>query len=198
MQAPRLTWKPRRLALVCAALAAAFTAFPAYAQEDELPDAKLFRELLVGLGVRGGNGPEIDYRERSPLVVPPSMSLPKPETKTAADRASNWPTDYDVRRRRELAAAREKAERPDVFRDSGPARDSDPLSPDQMAPGRANRPSRGSTSGPYHPTNESGAPYSPSALGYVGGIFDSMFGGDKEEYKPFTGEPPRTGAVYVE
>ena len=123
------------------------------------------------------------------------MSLPKPETKTAADRASNWPTDYDVRRRRELAAAREKAERPDVFRDSGPARDSDPLSPDQMAPGRANRPSRGSTSGPYHPTNESGAPYSPSALGYVGGIFDSMFGGDKEEYKPFTGEPPRTALV---
>jgi hypothetical protein len=33
---------------------------------------------------------------------------------------------------------------------------------------------------------------SPSALGYVGNLFSTLFDTGKPESKPFTGEPPRT------
>jgi hypothetical protein len=55
----------------------------------------LFQNMLGG----GSTGPEIEYRERSPLVVPPRSTLPPPQA-PAAQRASNWPNDPDVARRR--------------------------------------------------------------------------------------------------
>ena len=191
MQAPRRTGRTRGLTLACAIIAAVVASPAARADdgEDNLPDAVLFREMLKALGMRG-NDTVIDYRERSPLVVPPALTLPAPETRTIAERNPQWPVDQDVRRRQEAKATRAKARPFEVWRDANP------LGPDELAPGRG-RASRGSVSGPYGTTGlgEGTSPQSPSALGYVGGLFDSVFGRDKEKSKPFTGEPPRTALV---
>jgi hypothetical protein len=44
--------------------------------------------MLKGLGLEGDN--QIEYRERPPLVVPPSRDLPPPQT-SATVRDPNWP-----------------------------------------------------------------------------------------------------------
>lgn len=49
--------------------------------------------------------PEIEYRERPPLVLPPQPVLPKPVTEPR--KVANWPQDPDViRRRKALEEAR--------------------------------------------------------------------------------------------
>ena len=50
----------------------------------------------------------IEYRERSPLVVPPKLDLPPPASADAKD-APNWPKDPDEKRRKEAIAQRKKA-----------------------------------------------------------------------------------------
>jgi hypothetical protein len=54
------------------------------------------------------DGPEIDYRERPTLVVPPKMDLPAPVA-PGARRSAEWPNDPDVLRRKKKA---EEAEAP--------------------------------------------------------------------------------------
>jgi hypothetical protein len=68
---------------------------PAFAQEG-----MLFQRLMQG--VMGGSQDEIDYRQRPPLVVPPSSALPRPQA-PAAERNAAWPNDPDVAARREAA-----------------------------------------------------------------------------------------------
>src|SRR5262245_36777828 len=46
--------------------------------EDTSFDTKIMRNFLQGLGLRRDGG-GIEYRERSPLVVPPARNLPEPE-----------------------------------------------------------------------------------------------------------------------
>ena len=71
----------------------------AHAADDEdepLADVKIMRGILKGLGLRKDEA-AIDYRERSPLVLPPGKELPSPEANAAA-KAANWPDDPDVKR----------------------------------------------------------------------------------------------------
>ncbi len=51
--------------------------------------------------------PELDYRPRPPLVIPPKMELPKPIDKTVA-KSPQWPNDPDVAAQRAAAEARRK------------------------------------------------------------------------------------------
>jgi hypothetical protein len=51
---------------------------------------------LVGLGSK--SAPEIDYRDRAPLVLPPKISLRQP-VQAGAKRPTAWPVDPDVQRR---------------------------------------------------------------------------------------------------
>jgi hypothetical protein len=53
-------------------------------------DKGLFGTMLKSLGIGGDN--QIEYRERPPLVVPPTRDLPPPQTSAAA-RDPNWPVD---------------------------------------------------------------------------------------------------------
>ena len=50
----------------------------------------------------------IDYRERSPLVVPPSLDLPPPASAASEGQISNWPKDPDERARRAVIATKKK------------------------------------------------------------------------------------------
>ena len=60
--------------------------------------------------VRGTNMDNrgIDYRERSPLVVPPTLDLPPPASASADAQIANWPKDPDERQRKAVIAAKKK------------------------------------------------------------------------------------------
>jgi hypothetical protein len=70
---------------------------PALAQEGVL-----FKNLMEGV-IGGKSGEDIEYRQRPPLVVPPSSALPRPQDPASARNAA-WPNDPDVAKRREEAA----------------------------------------------------------------------------------------------
>jgi hypothetical protein len=72
------------------------------------PTASLAQDGLMGsvmglLGLGDDEKPEIDYRERAPLVVPPTMTLRQPE-QSVAEKTPNWPQDPDVQRRKQIEA----------------------------------------------------------------------------------------------
>jgi len=67
---------------------------PAFAQEG-----MLFKNLVEGMGLFGRDKADIEYKQRAPLVVPPSTNLPKPQ-EAGAGRSAAWPDDPDVARRR--------------------------------------------------------------------------------------------------
>jgi hypothetical protein len=188
MTAFRWTVKACSRALTCAAIAAAMTGAAAAQSDsgplDDAPDVQLFRSIMSGLGLKRGDEANIEYRERSPLVVPPQMTLPPPESRSAAERNPNWPVDHDLRRAREYAAANK---RDPHFSEVEEGR---VLRPDEMAPGRRGAPPTvlGRTTTP----EEGGKAMSPSALGYVGNLFGTLFDTGKPESKTFTGEPART------
>jgi len=71
-------------------------ASPAFAQ-----DGMLFYNLMQGVFGKG-EGSDIDYRARAPLVVPPNSTLPRPQ-QAASERNAAWPNDPDVQRRKDEA-----------------------------------------------------------------------------------------------
>ncbi len=77
----------------------------AYAEDDEesiLPDQKFFARPAARLGLRNGQEAGIDYKERPPLVVPPSRDLPAAAADGFARRTQHpaWPADYDEKQRK--------------------------------------------------------------------------------------------------
>lgn len=86
-----------KLALAAAAMAASLSfGTPAMAQSETL------NSLMGFLGLQSDEKPEIEYRERAPLVVPPKIELRQPQQ--SANRGANWPTDPDVVKARKKAA----------------------------------------------------------------------------------------------
>ena len=61
---------------------------------------------LTGLKKDESEKAGIDYRERSPLVVPPTRDLPPPETGDPAAKTTNWPKDPAAAGARKRAATR--------------------------------------------------------------------------------------------
>src|ERR1700692_135829 len=75
----------------------------ARAQDDE-EDDKTFEEkiidgIMAGVGGTNMENRGIDYRERSPLVVPPRLDLPPPAAASDPAKGANWPKDPDESRR---------------------------------------------------------------------------------------------------
>jgi hypothetical protein len=148
---------------------------PAYAaDDDEEPFELQFLKKMFGITEQAG----IDYRERSPLVVPPTRNLPSPETASAAESNPAWPKDPEKT---------PKKKTPKIS-----ATDSQvagkPISPYELDKGRKAgaglEPSNGS---------DGGKALSPSELGYKGGLFSTLFKDqDKGEVAKFEGEAPRT------
>ena len=154
--------------------------------DDELLDVKIFRGIMKGLGLRRDEGPGIEYRERSPLVLPTAKELPPPESDAAAKKAAGWPDDPDLKRVKQ----RKETERKRKGFEEGV--DDRPLLPSQYG---VNAPAKGSKAGeaPGVSAEKSEAPSTNAELGSKG--ITAMFKGlwaPKEEYTPFTGEPART------
>src|ERR1700742_4713886 len=89
----------RRLltACVCGALLALPVAASAQQAQDDDEDTfeqKIIKNILGGMGVDVGR-PGIDYRERSPLVIPPTRDLPPPQAAGTATSNPAWPKESD-------------------------------------------------------------------------------------------------------
>lgn len=158
--------------------------------EDEAPDIKFFRSMLSGLGLKGPNDKQIEYRERSPLVLPQSTELPPPAGE-AQPNVANWPVDQEVQRRKEERAAKKKVSRKgggDAWEESSRA-----LRPDQLAPNRAAANRRPPPTYADAPKGAGGREeLAPDQLGYKGGIFGSLWSKGETETAKFTGEPERS------
>src|SRR5882724_12332280 len=77
-------------------------------EDDKTFEEKIIEGLMKGIGGTNMENGGIDYRERSPLVVPPKLDLPPPASTSADVKAPNWPKDPDEARRKAAAAARKK------------------------------------------------------------------------------------------
>lgn len=175
-----------RLTGVALGIGLVMTVGAARAQDDE--DDKTFEEkiiegIMAGVGGTNMDNRGIDYRERSPLVVPPKLDLPPPESAKGEITDPNWPKDPDEARRKAAIAARKKAH-PD------PIEASRILTPSELNAGKTAPPTR-TNNDPVQPGNSFNNPIlSPSQLGYTGS-FSGLFGGNKAESAPFKGEPTR-------
>jgi hypothetical protein len=188
-------WPHRGSALARAALGAVFAAAlvcaatgAARAGDDDDNTAanqrmsspkSLYDRMLQVIGLQGGSN--IQYSERSPLVVPPTRDLPPPQ----ADRApavADWPKDPNLTRMANSKPREKPGPNPNHA-----VMDALPLRPDQLnVPG-----SHAGTSnvGP----RGVGADYPEQQVHQKRSVF-SLFTNafKKEEYGTFTGEPTRT------
>ena len=176
-----------RLAVFAMGVGLVMAAGPVRAGDDD-DDDKTFEEKIIegimkGIGGTNMENQGIDYRERSPLVVPPKLDLPPPASTSAEVTAPNWPKDPDAARRKAAIAARKKANK-------DPVEAARILTPSELEKGKTAAPVRTSED-PIQPGNSATNPIlSPSQLGYNGGLM-GMFGGSKVETAPFKGEPTR-------
>ena len=184
---PRALLRTLRLAAVVAGVGLVMTAGAVRAQDDDEDDKtfeeKIIEGIMAGIGGTNMENRGIEYRERSPLVVPPKLDLPPPEAVKGEIKAPNWPKDPDEQRRKAAIAARKKENK-------DPVQAARPLMPselNQRGPKGASTGSSGTAPGGDPDTR---VILSPSQLGYNGG-FSGLFGGSKTETAPFKGEPTR-------
>lgn len=177
-------------AAVTLVLALAWSGGSAFAQnaedEEDVPlDTKLMRQFLKDLGLQR-NGEGIDYRERAPLVVPPSRDLPPPQTEAAVTADPAWPRDPDVKRRK---AAAVKKKQPYQTAAEAMEAEGKPISRSELDRGKV---AAGTASSGSNGPEEGGRPLRPWELGGKN-LFSDMFStfSDKGETGTFTGEPVR-------
>lgn len=172
--------RPVRARFACAAGGAALAAFivcasgAARAGDDDVSaSSSIYDRLLEVIGV--GGGPDIQYGERSPLVVPPTKDLPPPQA-NAPPAVANWPQDPDIARRKQAKQKEQRRPQKDYVIES-----SRPLRPDELrssgAPAGGGGTATASNDGAEVPRPKK------SIFGF------SFF--NKEEYATFTGEPAR-------
>jgi len=166
------------LGAVLAALAVCGNYSAARAGDDENPNESFTDKFLRTLGLKNPGEVEyqINYSERSPLVVPPSRNLPPPAA--VSDKpAPNWPKDPDIERRKQA-----KNDDKPVIRQYDAAAEADrALRPNELNVGRATP----TVSPPGTP--EQSTPMDTGAKKSILS-FDWM---KREETATFTGEPPR-------
>jgi hypothetical protein len=181
--------RPRWRAAVGGALGitlvlAAGAAFAGDDEDEDTIEMKAIKSIMRGLGANI-DGAGIDYRERSPLVIPPTRDLPPPQEAGSVN-APAWPNDPDLRKPAKKAAkpiingsiATQQMESPERA----------PITPNALANGAI--PGAGRVTQPDpNANNDAGRNLKPWELGFGG--FGNVFG-YKAEQAPFTGEPART------
>ena len=180
------------VACVCGAILACASAGAVKAQQaDDDEDSfeqRIIKNILGGLGVDVGNRKGIEYRERSPLVIPPSLDLPPPGAADASARNPAWPREQT--RNKKTAAQ----SRPQVNATAEDPGTSSRMTPDEMRRGtnpRAQRVTDRSKSGSQEDI-DIGRPLRPNELG-SSSIFNwrALTGSYATETARFEGEPSR-------
>jgi hypothetical protein len=172
------------LLAACAAVLAIAAAMPnARAQEEEEEeltiDQKILHGILSGIGLQRDK-PPIEFRERSPLVVPPGRDLPPPETESTVAKNPAWPVDAGEKRRKDALGA-QRRKNYDSAIDDGRV-----LTADEMARGRG---TPRQPDGSRRTEDVDQTMLKPSEMG---NIFSRGIFGKREETATFTSEPPRT------
>lgn len=144
--------------------------------------SSFYDKVLKVIGVEGGA--DIQYSERSPLVVPPTRDLPPPQP-DRPPAVADWPTDPDLT----PAHVAKPKEKPGPVEDHA-VMDAQPLRPDQL----------NVAGGTTRTSNAGGGPKGVSSSDYpeqegrskrsIFSLFRDAF--KKEQYGVFTGEPART------
>jgi hypothetical protein len=182
----------RRALLACAcvalsALPAAVSVHAQQAQDDEDTfEQRIIKNILGGMGVDVGRA-GIEYRERSPLVIPPSRDLPPPVAADPSTQNPAWPREQQ----RKLAVQN----KPNARATPDEPGSHSVLTPDELRRGtnpRAGRVTDPAQAGGSLDEANIGRPMSPSQLG-SSSIFNmrALMGGWKNEQVPFTAEPAR-------
>jgi hypothetical protein len=163
---------------VLAAFAMCANYSAARAGDDDVKDESLTDKIMHSFGLKAPDDTEyeINYSERSPLVVPPNRNLPPPVL-TNAPPAPNWPVDPEVKKR----AASKGDDKPTPRPYDSVMNSSRPLTPAELGVGRST-----AVPAPGEPEQSS-----PSQLGEKKGSVFSFDWLKKEQYGTFTGEPPR-------
>jgi hypothetical protein len=178
-----------RFALVAAGIGLVMTAGPVRAGDDDDDDdgmtfeERIIDNVMTGLGAKSATSKGIDYRERSPLVVPPNLELPPPASATQAN-APNWPKDPDIARRKAVIEARKKEVKKE------PWQSAQPLTQAEIEAGRKQQTATDNSKEPIEPGVTKNPSLMPEQLGYNGGLL-GIFKGNSSESAPFKGEPTR-------
>jgi hypothetical protein len=186
-----LLTRATRLAVIALGVGLVMAAGPVRAGDDDEEDDRTIEEkiignIMAGIGATNMENKGIEYRERSPLVVPPKLDLPPPAGASTEVKAPNWPKDPDDARRKAAIAARKKDKK-------DPSQSSRLLSAEELNVGRTAAPARTSND-PVAPGVTNNPILSPSQLGWTGSL-GNLFGGNKAEATEFKGEPPRSSLV---
>jgi hypothetical protein len=176
-------------ALALALALASGSALAQSADEEDLPlDTRLMRQLFKDLGLRRDADPGIEYRDRPPLVVPPSRALPPPQSESAVTSNPAWPHDPDAARRKADAERKLKQARSAAEAEIAAGR---ALSPAELKRGQLPAGATDSAA-PAKSPEEGARPMRPAELGSKS-LFSGMFSSfsNKPETAEFPGEPPR-------
>jgi hypothetical protein len=183
----RTMMRALRLASVALGIGLLMSANVARAEDDEDDstfEEKIIKQIMTGLGGTNMENTGIEYRERSPLVIPPRNELPPPAAAAAEAPVPNWPKDPEEKRRKEVKELRKKENK-------DPMEASRILTPNELAVGAKPANSKRASTDSAPPGNSFNNPIlSPSQLGFEGG-FMGMFKGNQSETAPFKGEPTR-------
>ena len=150
---------------------------------------RFMKNIMSGLGGTNMDNKGIDYRERSPLVVPRNLDLPPPENAKSEVNPPNWPKDPTVAAAK-ASAEEAKKSKPDMFEMNRT------LTPSELAPKRTKSARSttvqqpGSTPDAYGGTG-SGPMLSPGQLGFSSSMMPNIFKGNSTETSTFKGEPTR-------
>src|SRR3954453_4707043 len=127
----RAMMRALRLAAIVLGIGLAMSANAARAEDDEDDstfEEKIIKQIMTGIGGTNMENTGIEYRERSPLVIPPRNDLPPPATAAEAP-WPNSPKDPDIQNRKAAIAARKKDNK-------DPREASRVLSPSELAVGK--------------------------------------------------------------
>lgn len=168
---------PLALALGCAVSA------PAAAQ-DEGPTP--LQRMLGNFGLLAipGDTPDIEYRERPPLVVPPGTELPLPQSPTDITAAvPDWPADPEIARQRE----QKRYDQLPIDQRRGEFHTGRALTPAEIRRGTIAGTGRPAPATKVGEEITAGREKQVAPKGFFG-----MFKYEEEKPVAFTGEPPRT------
>src|ERR1041385_745191 len=157
-------------------------------EEPTLLHTQILQYVLKGLGWRRGDQEKgIEYRERSPLVLPNSKDLPPPEkSQPAKSKVAGWPDEPDVKR------AKKKKDDERKRKSYTEGVDDRPLLPSQVAKG-ADKIDPPQTILGSKNEEEATRPSSVWELGSTN-IFSRVWG-NNDHSAPFTGEPRRESLI---